>query len=469
MVELVMKFYYEKDDQNKKNKKKQTQTQQESQPNTIYTNLYYPSNKVHCDNCKKDISKQVKIYCTLSNADICVNCFADGIEFDNHKIEEDYNVINKLNYPLISENWTCEEELLLFEGLQRYGFGNWNDVQDHIGTDKTKEEIEKHYEDYHLDKINKQFYPQEFLSFIAERQENTLELKILNNLNNEIFEDKFLKKKFGNVSETIGYMPLRGDFEVEYDNDAELLLAEMEFNDDDKPNELAMKYKLLEIYNARLDERVKRKNLLQKEVYQILERSKEEKEIYNMMKVFARFSTPEEHERLVQGIIKERQIRQKIEELKTYKKIGLNTFEDIEIYLNEKRKNDETYNKKMKQNEKIINEKAIINNNNQYKFFFFINIFIYMYVFLYFFKEINLCEQLDISPYEYLVMKEVLVREAVKENFIKKDFAENKLKLGLFQLQYKQLYNIYFLKDKDRATGIFDFLVANKYILEKKQ
>jgi len=33
-------------------------------------------------------------------------------------------------------------------------------------------------------------------------------------------------------------------------------------------------------------------------------RTKEEKEIYNMMKVFARFSTPEEHDQLVQGIIK---------------------------------------------------------------------------------------------------------------------------------------------------------------------
>jgi len=32
------------------------------------------------------------------------------------------------------------------------------------------------------------------------------------------------------VSEIVGYMPLRGDFDVEYDNDAELLLAEMEFN-----------------------------------------------------------------------------------------------------------------------------------------------------------------------------------------------------------------------------------------------
>ena len=57
-------------------------------------------------------------------------------------------------------------------------------------------------------------------------------------------------------------MPLRGDFDIEYDNDAELLLAEMEFNDDDKESELKMKYKLLEIYNARLDEIIKRKKFV---------------------------------------------------------------------------------------------------------------------------------------------------------------------------------------------------------------
>ena len=28
-------------------------------------------------------------------------------------------------------------------------------------------------------------------------------------------------------AEVVGYMPRRGDFEIEYDNDAELLLAEM--------------------------------------------------------------------------------------------------------------------------------------------------------------------------------------------------------------------------------------------------
>lgn len=36
----------------------------------------------------------------------------------------------------------------------------------------------------------------------------------------------------------VGYMPDREDFNIEYDNDAELLLEEMEFREDDKKSEL---------------------------------------------------------------------------------------------------------------------------------------------------------------------------------------------------------------------------------------
>lgn len=57
-------------------------------------------------------------------------------------------------------------------------------------------------------------------------------------------------------------MPKRGDFDIEFDNDAELLLAEMEFNDDDTPFEIEMKLKVLDIYNIRLDERIKRKKFV---------------------------------------------------------------------------------------------------------------------------------------------------------------------------------------------------------------
>lgn len=81
-----------------------------------------------------------------------------------------------------------------------------------------------------------------------------------------------------------------------------------------------MKYRLIDIYNQRLNERIRRKQfVISRKLLDLREqmrldknRTKEEKEIYNMMKVFARFSSADEHEKLVQGIIKEKQIRQRL-------------------------------------------------------------------------------------------------------------------------------------------------------------
>ena len=50
-------------------------------------------------------------------------------------------------------------------------------------------------------------------------------------------------------------MPERRGFDVEFDNDAELLLAELEFTDDDNKIDIELKYKILDCYTARLDQR----------------------------------------------------------------------------------------------------------------------------------------------------------------------------------------------------------------------
>jgi transcriptional adapter 2-alpha len=79
--------------------------------------------------------------------------------------------------------------------------------------------------------------------------------------------------------------------------DAELLLADMEFYDDDTPENVKLKENVLELYTARLDERIRRKKfviergLLDLKNIQRTERkySKEEREIVNKCKIFARF------------------------------------------------------------------------------------------------------------------------------------------------------------------------------------
>ncbi len=59
-----------------------------------------------------------------------------------------------------------------------------------------------------------------------------------------------------------------------------------------------------------------------------------------MMKVFARFNTAEDHEKLVQGIIKEKELRQRIQELKELKKKGFRTLGEVEDELQNKKKKD---------------------------------------------------------------------------------------------------------------------------------
>ncbi len=70
-------------------------------------NIFNPSNKIQCDDCKRDISKNTKIL--ADENDYCVSCFANIDDFP-----DDYHVINKLDYPIFDTEWTADEELMLF-------------------------------------------------------------------------------------------------------------------------------------------------------------------------------------------------------------------------------------------------------------------------------------------------------------------------------------------------------------------
>lgn len=63
----------------------------------------------------------------------------------------------------------------------------------------------------------------------------------------------------GGAHKIVGYMPKRGDFETDYDEEAETRICEMEFYDDDTKEERDLKFLVLEYYNKRLDERTRRK------------------------------------------------------------------------------------------------------------------------------------------------------------------------------------------------------------------
>lgn len=155
----------------------------------------------------------------------------------------------------------------------------------------------------------------------------------------------YLENPISDVRNLVGYMPKRGDFDTEYDDEAETRICEMEFSEDDTPEEIALKNEVLEYYNARLDERIRRKKFvierglldLKKVQKQEKRRPKEERDIINAMKPFARFADKKEHERRVNSLLKEYQLRVLISQLKYFKDQGLQNLDQVENFIEEKK------------------------------------------------------------------------------------------------------------------------------------
>ena len=98
-----------------------------------------------CDYCRRDLTNIVRIKCAIcSDFDLCVECFTAGAELSPHKRDHDYRVMDNLSFPIFAEDWGADDELLLLEGIEMYGLGNWADIADLVAT-KTKEECERHY------------------------------------------------------------------------------------------------------------------------------------------------------------------------------------------------------------------------------------------------------------------------------------------------------------------------------------
>ncbi len=294
-----------------------------------------------------------------------MQCFAAGNHVAPHKPDHPYRVVDYVRTPLWAADWGADEELLLLEALEMFGMGNWGDVScshthrrserpclcgvltcslcsllqvaEHVGS-KNKTQCETHYADVYCSTADLLPDPAKALTRENAKTEGE-ESKMSDAASTVKSEDgkragtpnapasgrpnsataNALSKQAHAISKPkpkhglgylVGYIPNRGDFDTEWENDAELTLADMEFKEEDTRWERDLKLKVIEIYNSKLDGRSERKEFILKRG--LLERkekkrTKEEREAYNNMRVFARFHSPEEHEAFVQGVISQRQ------------------------------------------------------------------------------------------------------------------------------------------------------------------
>ncbi|OWY97730.1 Transcriptional adapter 2-alpha [Phytophthora megakarya] len=341
-----------------------------------------------CLNCQKDLTRNIRITCTecLSQTpfELCVECFAVGIELGEHKKSHEYTVSDCLAFPIVHEPrtthcapsapsavgtnaaafptansdminavWTADEELLLLEGIEMFGMGNWKDIAEHVVT-KSEKKCEIHYLTAYLGwtdlmpRFSGDVMDENELEGKTEDTEMATDEKAteMNTASDSLMRGSPGERN--GPSQLAGYMPLRGDFDVEYDNEAEVIMADMEFSEGDHPAERELKLKVIQIYNEKLAKRVERKKfvvergLLDYKLHQHTERKrpKEEREILAQMRPFARFQTPEEHDNFVEGLIAAMRLKKQILLLQEYRTNGVKTLVEAELYDTEKKKRE---------------------------------------------------------------------------------------------------------------------------------
>ncbi|KYQ89707.1 myb domain-containing protein [Tieghemostelium lacteum] len=327
-------------------------TTEETKPATV---------QYHCDYCQKDISAAVRIRCAIcQDFDLCLECFSVGVEITPHKNYHDYTVVDNMHFPMFTQDWGADEELLLLEAIELYGLGNWNDVSENVGT-KSAQECKSHYFTYYL---NTKTSPLPDTSYCLTTKDTVHFQRAIPSVNsnpNDRFTRDKSKSKTGNksissgdhqdgpsgpVTDSVGFMKNRGHFEVEYDNDAELVVKDLTFDQDDTPSDREIKQQLLEGYSQRLDERIRRRDFIVEKGlldYKRLERKrfKDDKEILNGLKIYLQLLNKDDFEKLVNGTIEEKNLKQKILQLQQYRENGLRYISDGLVFEEEKRKRDQ--------------------------------------------------------------------------------------------------------------------------------
>ena len=206
--------------------------------------------KYSCDSCFGDISQVVRIKCAeCTELDLCVNCFSSGASVKDHLPLHDYYVIEPLTFPIYTADWMAQEELLLLEGIEKKGIGNWNDIARHVGG-KTGKECETHY--HHLYLESPEFpLPNPAVTVSKEEKKAICDAPLSHSESQTSVSDEqaIILTSQPASHEIAGYMPKRGDFECEFDNDFENIIKDIQFNErDDSPMETQLKLAMLHNY-----------------------------------------------------------------------------------------------------------------------------------------------------------------------------------------------------------------------------
>ncbi|KAK2161818.1 hypothetical protein LSH36_109g05045 [Paralvinella palmiformis] len=254
------------------------------------------ASKKSCPGCSTQLSYPYIhcLECATPTFDLCLHCFARGLENNRHQSDHKYAVV-KNDFPLFEKDWTALEETKLLDALIECGMDNWSDVA-HVMQTKSRSSCELHYKRFYLEnpmpplpqtpEAERTFFPSPVPFIPCENPPRPIEGSALH-------------------IEMSGYLPARGDFTVEYDNYAEMSLKDISFTD--------MTDRLYTAYNKAYEHTLGFNSL-------------------DSMRVFQKLMNQFEWDMYIESWNYETHLKQCILKLKEYREAGLTNFSSAKMY-----------------------------------------------------------------------------------------------------------------------------------------
>lgn len=146
----------------------------------------------------------------------CLNCFANGRETKEHRNNHSYTIRHNNVRVFATSSWTAGEEKQLLDAILQLGVANWEEISRALQT-RTPAECQSHYERYYFDGIfekmlglTSQPYCREVIPYMYK----------MNSIDPPRQEQ--------DPVDWAGYRCARGEFDVPFDNSAELLVSNLE-------------------------------------------------------------------------------------------------------------------------------------------------------------------------------------------------------------------------------------------------
>lgn len=148
----------------------------------------------------------------------CLDCFANGRETSEHRNNHPYTIRHNNVRVFAASSWTAGEEKQLLDAILQLGVANWEEIAKVLKT-RTAPECQSHYERHYFDGIF-----EKMLGLTSEPyfRETIPYMYKMNSVDPPRQEQ--------DPAGLAGYRCARGEFEVPFDNSAELIVSQLDLH-----------------------------------------------------------------------------------------------------------------------------------------------------------------------------------------------------------------------------------------------